>query len=247
MKKEVEEAVEILQTVFNLNSYQAKAYVAVLSGCKTAKDVSSKTGIPVTRVYDTLQRLLELGLVLKTGKGYQPLESRYALTSLLEKEKSKVEMEFKEKSRKLERFLKLAELFSQPTEHEADTAVLKGLDPVLIKTAEVCSRGSTLVFAVRKAVKLKQEFKKAVQQTQSKNIIFLLHPSVTIDDDDREFFNMLGAKVVQSQAILLDILVNDAGEALIGLPLDGEPVAVWVRHHGFAGSLLDALLELMKH
>ncbi|MEM4302824.1 MAG: helix-turn-helix domain-containing protein, partial [Candidatus Caldarchaeum sp.] len=230
-----------------LNSYQAKAYVAVLSGCKTAKDVSSKTGIPVTRVYDTLQRLSELGLVLKTEKGYQPLDSRYALTILLKKEKSKVEMEFKEKGRKLEKFLKLSELLRQPAEPEADTAVLKGLDPVLVKTMEVCSRGSILVFAVRKAVKLKQEFKKAVQQTQSKNIVFLLHPSITIDGDDRMFFKMLGAKVVQSQAILLDILVNDAGEALIGLPLDEEPVAVWVRHQGFAGSLLDALLELMKH
>ncbi|MEM1945729.1 MAG: helix-turn-helix domain-containing protein [Candidatus Caldarchaeum sp.] len=246
MKREVEEAVDILHTVFGLNTYQAKAYVAVLSGCRSAKDVSSKTGIPLTRVYDTLKRLSELGLVVKTAKGFKPLESRYALTNLLEKQRSKIEMEFREKSRKLEKFLRMAELFSEAEEAETDTAVLKGLEPVLVKTMEVCSRGSTLVFAVRKAVRLKQEFKKALQNISSKNVMFLVHPSVTIDDQDREFLSMLGAKVVETQALLLDMLVSDVGEALIGLPLDEEPVAVWVKHKGFAGSLLEALTEMLK-
>ncbi|MEM2871538.1 MAG: hypothetical protein QW217_03745, partial [Candidatus Caldarchaeum sp.] len=121
--------------------------------------------------------------------------------------------------------------------------LLKGVEPVVVKTMEVCGRGSTLVFAVRKAVKLKQIFKEAVEKNRSKNIVFIVHSSIMLNGEDLEFFTKLGARVVQSPAVLVDMLVSDAGEALVGLPLDDEPVVVWVRHRGFAGSLLQALLE----
>jgi hypothetical protein len=84
-----------------------------------------------------------------------------------------------------------------------------------------------------------------VEQLVGKEINFILHPSVKLVEEDAVFFKKVGARVFQSPAVLLDILVTDAGEALLGLPLDEEPVAVWVRHRGFAGSLLEALTEVL--
>ncbi len=246
MDAKASEAAKILQTSFGLNNYQARAYVAVVSGCRTAKEVSSKTGIPITRVYDTLNRLAEMGFVEKTQHGYRLLEPIHAFTNLLRDEERRMEKVLEEKKRNLERLVRLLNSFKKQEETETETSVLKGVEPVVVKTLEVCGRGSVLVFAVRKAVKLKQIFKEAIQQNQPKKIYFILHPSITLDADDEAFFGKLDAKAVQSPTVLLDMLVTDAGDALIGLPLDDEPVAVWVRHRGFANSLMQALLEQVK-
>lgn len=237
------EAVELLQSGFGLNKYQAKAYVAVVQGCRKAKEVARRAGIPITRVYDTLQRLVELGLVEKTERGYVPLEPKHALTNLLQKERKEIERGLEERRRSLERLTTLLPLLARLEEPEAETSLLKGVEPVVVKMMEVCSRGSTLVFAVRKAVKLKQIFKEAVERNPPKQVHFIVHSSISLNSEDREFFRRLGARVVQTPAVLMDMLVSDAGEALIGLPLDDEPVVVWVKHRGFAGSLLQALLE----
>ncbi len=246
MDDKASEAAKILQTSFGLNKYQAMAYVAVVSGCRTAKEISSKTGIPITRVYDTLNSLARMGFVEKTQRGYRSLEPTHAFTNLLQDEKRKMEKLLEEKKRNIELLVRLLNLFKKQEENETETSVLKGVDPVVVKTLEVCERGSMLVFAVRKAVKLKQIFKEAIQQIRSKKIYFILHPSITLDADDEAFFDKLGAKAVQGPAVLLDMLVTDAGDALIGLPLDDEPVVVWVRHRGFASSLMQALLEQVE-
>ncbi|MEM1942665.1 MAG: helix-turn-helix domain-containing protein [Candidatus Caldarchaeum sp.] len=243
MRDRAGEAVELLQSSLGLNRYQARAYLAVVMGCRKAKDVAGRAGIPITRVYDTLQSLAEMGLVMKTEKGYRPLEPSHALTNLFQREQRALEKHLEARRRGLERLVGLMSFYMKTEEDEADTALLKGLEPVVVKTMEVCGRGSTLVFAVRKAVKLKQIFREAVEKNRSKNIVFIVHSSVTLNGEDREFFTKLGARVVQSPAVLVDMLVSDAGEALVGLPLDDEPVVVWVRHRGFAGSLLQALLE----
>ncbi|MEM4417368.1 MAG: hypothetical protein QXD32_04845, partial [Nitrososphaerota archaeon] len=101
-----------------------------------------------------------------------------------------------------------------------------------------------LVFTVRKAVKLKEEFKRVLTPLPRKRVLFLLHPDVMLEDGDAVFLEKIGARIARSQAVLLDMLVTDRGEALIGLPLDDEePVAVWVRHKGFADSLYKAIME----
>jgi sugar-specific transcriptional regulator TrmB len=245
MKVNTARAAELIQSGLGLNRYQARAYVAVLQGCRTARDIAGRARIPVTRVYDTLERLAEMGLVQRTGQGFVPLEPRAAVKACLQVLRSRFEEEFNERERLLAEFLRVVEGWGVLGEQELDAAVLNGLGPVIAKTYEVCERGSRLFFAVRKAVKLKEEFMRVVEQLVGKEINFILHPSVKLVEEDAVFFKKVGARVFQSPAVLLDILVTDAGEALLGLPLDEEPVAVWVRHRGFAGSLMEALTEVL--
>lgn len=241
-----EKAVKILQEMFNFNRYQAKAYVAVLSGAGRPKEIARRAKIPVTRVYDVLSHLIDEGLIRKTSSGFVSAEPSHALTNMLRNQRLKIESVFEEKTKSLGALLSLINEFRKTSAEKTETAILRGLTPVVVKLLEMAGSADEFVFAVRKAAKLKDEFKKVVGQFRGKKFVFLLHPSVEVREEDRAFFRKIDAKVLVSQAVLFDILVTDAGEALIGLPLDDEPVVVWVKDAGFATSLMRSLMELER-
>jgi sugar-specific transcriptional regulator TrmB len=83
--------------------------VAVLQGCRTAREIAGRARIPVTRVYDTLERLAEMGLVQRTGQGFVPLEPRAAVKACLQVLRSRFEEEFNERERLLAEFLRVVE------------------------------------------------------------------------------------------------------------------------------------------
>ncbi len=62
---------------YGLNEYEAKAYLALLQfGPAVAGEISRRSGIPRPRVYDTLQRLIDVALVSESDgnpKSYAPL------------------------------------------------------------------------------------------------------------------------------------------------------------------------------
>lgn len=238
------EAIEILQRAFNFNRYQARAYVAVLKGACRPKEIARTAKIPVTRVYDILTSLSEDGLVQKTGQGYVALEPLHAFTNLLQQERTKLENAFEEKKRSVNNVLPLLHKLRKKRIDATDAAILRGLPPLVVKLLEIVSSSNEFVFAVRKAAKLKEEFKRVVGRFSGKKFVFILHPSVEVSEEDWSFFKGISATVFTSHAVLLDVLVSDGGEALIGLPLDDEPVVVWVKDFGFSSSLLRSLLEL---
>lgn len=65
--------------LFGFNQYEAKAYAALVSlGASNAYQISKGSGIPRARVYDTLDTLIQRGIVLLEeaedgGKSYSPL------------------------------------------------------------------------------------------------------------------------------------------------------------------------------
>lgn len=60
-----EESLFIKLQSFGLNQYEAKAYVALLStGMSNAYNVSKTSGIPRARIYDTLEALVNRGIVM---------------------------------------------------------------------------------------------------------------------------------------------------------------------------------------
>jgi len=239
-----EEAVRILRTYFGMNMYQARAYVTLLRGYRTARDISRIASIPISRIYDVIGSLERAGLVGRGEDGYVAMEPGPALRSWLERMREDFEREYGERLGGLERFLATVSSFRRRDVRAGDSAVIRGLDGVMVKMLEACGQAGELVFTVRRAVKLKEEFKQVLERLPRKKVLFLIHPSVELDSGDFEFLERIGARIARSNAVLLDMLVTDRGEALIGLPLDDdEPVVVWVRHKGFAESLHRAVLE----
>jgi len=98
---EVKETVKLLKE-FGLNSYEAKAYVALLKlGRAPATEVAKESGIPPQRVYDSLKSLEEKGFVyVLNGKPklYVPASVRDALLGRIYQMKTEFE--------KRERFLR---------------------------------------------------------------------------------------------------------------------------------------------
>jgi len=244
VQREFESEVEKLQTLLGFNRYQAKAYLAVVSGFRTAREISGKTRIPVTRVYDTLQTLIDLGLVVKTEKGYFANNPRAALLSLLDAEKRSIDELFQRKRNNVLELVKSLERYRRSSGEEPNVSVVVGLRAVYSKTVELCERGGVLIFAVRKALKLKNYFMKAVEGMSGKRVFFIFHSSITLEPLDKKFLESLGAETAFSPGVLMDMLVTDAGEAMLGLPFDDEPIAVWIKHKGFVDSLAQALREV---
>ncbi|MEM4304543.1 MAG: helix-turn-helix domain-containing protein [Candidatus Caldarchaeum sp.] len=239
------ELVEKLQKVFGFNKYQAKAYVAVLQGYSKPADVARKSKIPITRVYDVLSSLCENGFLTRTSDGYRVTEPVSAFTFWLERERARMESLMMEKKRVMEQIIPTVSRLRERGTVENEAAILRGLQPVVVKLREMVDSGTRFVFAVKKAVKLKEEFKKVVAAFPEKKFLFILHPSVQMSKEDYEFLESIGAGVFFSEGVLLDVLVTDGGEAVIGLPLDDEPVVVWVRDRGFASSLMRSLEALV--
>ncbi|MFW9879858.1 MAG: TrmB family transcriptional regulator [Candidatus Thorarchaeota archaeon] len=85
------ESLKALQT-FGLSEKEAKVYLASLElGTATASDISIKSNLPRTLVYDLLERLIELGLVtyvIKNHKKYFSAVNPKELSEILEEKQN---------------------------------------------------------------------------------------------------------------------------------------------------------------
>jgi sugar-specific transcriptional regulator TrmB len=74
-----------------LSEYEAKTLICLMThGTSTADEISRMAKIPLPRVYDTIERLIEMGFVLSAKtrpKQYKPVESGTALKNYIEHRK----------------------------------------------------------------------------------------------------------------------------------------------------------------
>ena len=74
--------------MFGLSSYEARAYLALLSGVKSAKEIVRESNIPTGRIYDILSSLEDKGLTEKQDsrpKKFIAKHPKIALKSLISK------------------------------------------------------------------------------------------------------------------------------------------------------------------
>ena len=82
--------------------YEAKSYVSLIKqGTVTAYQVSKDSGIPRSRIYDTLKTLVEKGIVLKEEKTDGALYSPLPVDVFLEKAQSTWQSNYQSMSKKL--------------------------------------------------------------------------------------------------------------------------------------------------
>ena len=72
-----------MKQALGLNSYEARAYFALLGGRMSAKEVSERSGVPLSRTYDTLRSLEAMGFSSEAGGSYQAVRPSVALRSRL--------------------------------------------------------------------------------------------------------------------------------------------------------------------
>lgn len=249
-----EEIIKKLRGAFNLNIYEAKVWVALLSkGVATAGELSEMTQVPRSRSYDVLESLEKKGfIIMKIGRpikyiAVEPGEIIRRVKKTI-KEKSDKDVDFIEKIKGTDTFEELALLHKQGIEH---------IDPINI-TGSFSGRGNIyeqlismisnaqkeVIIAttdsgfLRKAEALKPVLKKAKSH---KVDIKIVAPLTT--NEHKEVAKDLSEIVkVKDFAMASRFVIVDNKEMLMFLTDDSKThesaeVGIWVNTPFFANSL----------
>ncbi len=104
---EFETCLALLRKI-GLNEYESKAYLILLTnGSLTAEQISRNASIPLPRVYDTLMKLVRIGIVMVSEsrpKLYKPVQPDAAVKNI----KASMDIEFEKKILGMEKLSKIA-------------------------------------------------------------------------------------------------------------------------------------------
>lgn len=140
------ELVKRIKEYFNLNIYETKVWLALLSkGIASAGEVAELSGVPRSRTYDVLESLEKRGFaIVRIGKPVKYISVKP--TEVLEKMKSKTFLEAQEKIKSLStlkdtsEYLELEQLHNtgiSPIKSTEITGSLKGRSNILSRVREL--------------------------------------------------------------------------------------------------------------
>ncbi len=146
--------IEPLLREIGMKEYEAKAWLTLLkNGTSTADAVSKLSGIPVTRVYETLDSLEKRGLVIvqKSRPKKYSIISVDSLRNILDEKRRKMERELEKSSEIIKRIKdSVPAPPDNPLEEETETVwILNGRENILAKINEVMRKAKReiLVFS----------------------------------------------------------------------------------------------------
>ncbi len=242
-----------LRDKFGLNSYEARAYVALVGSPMNAKELSAAAGIPLPRVYDTVRALELKGFVHQRGGGAYVAESPsaalrvYMMGYQRSFEKAK---ELKEASMK--RIVEMLQPVAGPNDGRSEEPVmLRGIDGIAGKFFEIVSTSKDIVLMVRKALRVKGVFSEYLESfpLSGKRIRLLLPSRPPISERDARLLSRLKIETRYYDHPVLDMMVADELDVVLGVPerTNDEPfsaIALWVRNPAFARSTRAAIDEI---
>ena len=140
------ELVKRIKDYFNLNIYEAKVWLALLSkGIASAREVADLSGVPRSRTYDVLESLEKRGFAItKIGKPVKYIS--VTPTEVIEKMKSVVMLEAQDKVKSLgdlkgtSEYTELEQLHNSgiaPIKSHDITGSLKGRGNILVRLREL--------------------------------------------------------------------------------------------------------------
>ncbi len=122
------ELVKRIKDYFNLNIYEAKVWLALLSrGIASAREVADLSGVPRSRTYDVLESLEKMGFAMtKIGKPVKYISVKP--TEIIEKMKTSVMQEAQEKVNSLSTLKTTSEYTELESLHNSGIAPIKSHD-----------------------------------------------------------------------------------------------------------------------
>lgn len=212
--------VEEVKKTFNLNSYEAKAYLSLLLGARSAKEVSIKGRIPRPRVYDVLKSLHEKGLIVKKKEFYEALEPEEAASIVSAKLRFEVENRIRElaaKSRRLSEVLEGLRSFRVDTSGRVE--LLEGFEQIIPHFVSELSKSSRAYFLIKKAVRFRELFLAYLSSiSRVPKIKAIIQCGVEIRDEDLEFAKRINAELRRVEYLPYDMMVSDSGAVIVGFP-----------------------------
>lgn len=250
--------IALLRETFRLGAYEAKVYRALLEGAVDPKIIVQRAGIPYPRIYDIMRSLEEKGFARKAKSSYEVVNPKIAFEGRILQFKREFREEMESKVRHKETLL--SSLTPSHTDRESKKEseifqVLTGINSITNKFAEVLEQSHDTIITLKKAFEAKEvflsylELSKALKQKRRKKRMRVLAPSNSISPKDMVKIVELGMEVKQRDDILLDLMVSDNFDVLIGVPdpMSEEPyhsIAIWLRNRSFANSLFLSLNDV---
>lgn len=242
---------EILQEALDLTKYEARCYLALLAGRMEPKEVSSRSGVPLPRVYDTLDSLRRKGFVEEGDDAYRAVAPEAAFSGRLAQFRIGFEEEMEGKAKRVEDLLSMTGDRFERDATESEVVMLRGIEAIASKFLEVLSESSRVYIAAKKALEAKDFFKTYVESTslEGKDVRLLVPSEAELDARDVDLAEDRGIELRETPVVLFDMVAADGRDVLIGVPDPASEevyhsIGIWVRNKSFGASVTEAMESL---
>ncbi len=244
-----QEVLSKIRNNFNLNVYEAKVWIALLSrGIASAGEVAELSDVPRSRTYDVLESLEKRGFAFeKIGKPIKFIAVKPSViiermsNDLMDNAKEKVDLISNLKDS--EDYKQLELLYKQgiiPIKIEELSGTLKGRRNINVHLKDIISQANKSVILVSDAYSIKKKekiIKSALDALKKKDI----DVKIAINGDDNEIKSISKELKVDVKSTDLNsrfCIVDDKNVFFMMTKNDDENDAgIWINNEFFAGTL----------
>lgn len=241
---------KLLAENFKLNRYEARVYVALVSGRMTPKQVSEVAQVPLSRTYDTLHSLQRKGFVEERGEAFSAISAKAALRMRLRQ----FEEEFsRDQGVRLEALDSLLDALgtrrrTEPVTNQ-EVSLLRGINAIASKFSEVITDSDDVLLVIKKSFDAKEFFKPYLEKRKAKTVRILIPSGLSLPGSDASFLRKMGLQVRRTDNLFLDLMVSDDSTVVIGVPDPTSEeayhsIAVVISSVPFAKALRSSLEEV---
>lgn len=253
-----QELVKKIKEYFNLNIYETKVWIALLSrGVASAGEIAAISGVPRSRTYDVLESLEKRGFaIIKIGKPVKYIAVKP--TEVLEKMKSSTLLEAQEKVKSLstlkdtteyEELEKLHKTGISPIKTHEITGSLRGRSNVISRIRELVQNAEKEILIATSVLDFEDKSRvllPALEQAAKNNVKVKLALS-----GNSEKIKRVNSKINVKTAVTENdarLYVADKQEVLFMITPEkaDEEIAVWLNSPFFAQSLSAVVESGMK-
>jgi sugar-specific transcriptional regulator TrmB len=244
------ELVKKIREYFNLNIYETKVWIALLSkGVASAGEVAEISGVPRSRAYDVLESLEKQGFALmKLGKPvkYIAVKPNVIIDKLKSNTKKNAEerIESLAKLRDTTEYGELEQLYNvgiQPVRHEDISGAIKGKSTVYNHIKEILENASKEVIICTSVQELqfKSRFFASIFEKLNKRGIKL---KIALSGAEQDIKKINSKFNIKAKHIKVDtkFFIADGDQVLLMISnnsLPDEEIAIWLNTPFFATSL----------
>jgi len=259
----IQEIERSLRENFKLSSYEARAYLSLLRlGKQTSKQLSQTAEVPLPRIYDTIERLMSKGFVVRQEDSFSAIPARQALRGRSSQFETQFMVEQKRRRQMAEQLITTLQhsTFSQSSSKDSNSeiSILKGFNTIAKKFAELLENSRDVLLVAKRAVDAREffipillEFSAGTKEGGKKRIRIITPKSAKIAKKELEEAEKAGAEIRKSDNVIFDMMITDTDDVIIGVPdpLSEEinhAIAIWVRNASFSRSTRSSVEEMWK-
>jgi len=253
------ELVKRIKEYFNLNIYETKVWLALLSkGIASAGEIAELSSVPRSRTYDVLESLEKRGFaIVKIGKPVKYIAVKP--TEVIEKMKSKTMQEAQEKMKSLSNLKDTSEYTELEALHNTGispikshdiTGSIKGRSNILSRTRELLENAKKEVLICTSTLDFEDKSRvliPTIEKLNKNNVKIKI--ALSGDDDKIRKINArlpIKAKKIDSPT---KVFISDKNEVLFMVTAENaeEEMAVWLQSPFFTQSLTSIIDANLKN